>query len=443
LAEAVGRPFMPWQRQVVDVALEVTELGQFAYKLVIVTVPRQSGKTTAYGLVMEHRAMTMRGGRVWFTFQSQKDAVDWLLNEHWPILAPFHGVCRLRRAAGSEHVLWPSGGLVRPFPPTPSGLHSKISDLVVVDEPWSFDLVKGRQIDQGIVPTQATKPNAQVWKVSTAGDANSVWWLGSVEAGRAAVAADRREGIAYFEWSCPDNLDPCAEESWPVFHPAFGRTIQAPAMHAALDQLGPDEFSRAFGNRWVSTVARVIPAPAWLAAGDVDQPLPTHGLLSLGFDVAIDRSDACIVAAWLDGDVVRLEVAEWREGSGWVAERLKALRDRWTPSLVAYDAHGPAVDIADAAARLGVELMPLKAADVVVAAAGFLEAVIAEPPALRYRPHQALDDAAAAATRRALGDAWTWGRRQSTVSLSALTAATAARWAALHAPGPTGPFRIW
>jgi hypothetical protein len=435
---------MPWQRQVIDVALEVDPVtGRFAYKQVVVTVPRQSGKTTAFGMVMEHRAMTLRGGRVWFTQQSQKDAVDWLLNEHWPMLSPFHAVARLRRAAGSEHVGWPSGGLVRPFPPTPSGLHGKTSDLVVIDEPWSFDLIKGRQIDQGIVPTQATKPNAQVWKVSTAGDANSLWWLGTVESGRAAVLAGRSEGLAYFEWACPNELDPCDEASWPAYHPAYGRTIEAGAMHSALELLGPDEFSRAYGNRWVSTVARVIPATAWLAAGDDKQPMPERGKLSLGFDVAIDRSDACIVAAWLDGPVVRLEVADWREGSGWVAERLAALADRWAPVQIAYDSHGPALDVADAVTRGGLELEGLKAADIAAACSGLLEGIITEPPTLRYKPHQALDAAAAAATRRALGDAWVWGRRQTTVSLSALTAATCARWAALHAPAASGPFRIF
>ena len=37
---------MPWQRQVADVALELDDAGRFAYPLVVITVPRQSGKTT-------------------------------------------------------------------------------------------------------------------------------------------------------------------------------------------------------------------------------------------------------------------------------------------------------------------------------------------------------------------------------------------------------------
>ena len=167
--------------------------------------------------------------------------------------------------------------MVRPFPPQPDSLHGKTSDLVVIDEAWAFDLVRGRAIDQAIVPTQATKPNAQVWKLSTAGDDRSQWWLGTIETGRAAVNAGRTDGIAYFEWSCPDELDPTEEASWPVFHPAYGRTIRAPAMRSALELLGPDEFARAYGNRWIATSARVPPAANGRAGTDAEALLPQSG----------------------------------------------------------------------------------------------------------------------------------------------------------------------
>ena len=314
---------------------------------------------------------------------------------------------------------------------------------MIVDEPWAFDMQRGRALDTAIVPTQQTKPNAQTWKVSTAGDASSTWWLGTVEAGRAAVRAGRTEGIAFFEWACPEHLDPCDEASWPLFHPAYGRTIGPEAMRAALDQFGPDEFARSMGNRWVSTTARIIPAPAWIAAGDDTAPLPPPGRLSLGFDAALDRSDAAIVAAWTDETGVgRLEVADWREGAGWVADRVVELVERWRPAAVGWSKAGPARDIGDELERRGIRLDEIGTGDYAAACAGFLEAIIADPPKLRYRPHQSLDDAAAAATAKPVGDAWGWGRRSSVVSVAALTAATAARWADLHAV-PAAPFRIY
>ena len=293
----MGKPFLPWQRYTADVALEIDDDGRFAYQLVVVTVPRQSGKTTLEGVVMDQRAIVIPNGRVWFTMQTQKDAVDWLINEHWPLLAGFGDGVSLRRAMGSENITWhTSNGLVRPFPPSVAGLHGKTSDLVVIDEGWSFDLVKGQQLDQGIVPTQATRPNAQVWKLSTAGEASSLWWLGVVESGRAAVLAERNTGVAFFDWSCPDDMDPTDPASWPLYHPAYGRTIGAPAMEAALAMLGPDDFARAYGNRWVSMVARVIPLKAWRAAQDERAPMPVRENMAIGFDVALDRSDAAIAA---------------------------------------------------------------------------------------------------------------------------------------------------
>jgi hypothetical protein len=434
---------MPWQRYVADVALEVDDDGRFCFRQVIVTVPRQSGKTTLFGGVLDHRALIIPRGRCWFTQQSGKHAVDWLINEHWPLLAPFVPKVHLRRAAGSEHIKWlPSGGLIRPFPPTPDGLHSKVSDLVVMDEPWAFDLVRGTQLDQAVVPTQATRPNAQVWKVSTAGDATSTWWLGTVEAGRAAATADRREGVCYFEWSCPAALDPCDPVTWPVYHPAYGRTVGPEAIASALEMLGPDEFARAYGNIWVSTTARVIPLAAWRAAADDGQQLPDPGGMALAFDVAVDRSDAAIVAAWRDpAGVAHVEVADQRPGVGWLVPRLAELTARWQPRRVAYDAAGPALDVADAASRAGLTVDGLKARDYAAACLGLLEALVSDPPAVRYRHHPALDAAANDATRRALGDAWAWGRRQSAGSLASLTAATVAVWAYDHA-SPAAEFRI-
>jgi hypothetical protein len=149
------------------------------------------------------------------------------------------------------------------------------------------------------------------------------------------------------------------------------------------------------------------------------------------------------VAAWTDdAGVGRLEVADWREGAGWVADRVAELAAKWRPKKIGWNKAGPARDIGDELGRRNVDLLEVGMGDFAAACAGFLEAVIATPPKLRYRPHQSLDDAAAAATSRPIGDAWAWGRRSSVVSLSPLTAATVARWADLHA-GPSGPFRIF
>lgn len=445
ISALIGRRYMPWQSQVSEVALEVDERGAAVYPLVVVSVPRQAGKTILYGSWMLQRAGAHPMSRVWFTMQTRQDAVDWMTNELGPLLGPLldAGVLDLRRSAGSEHLRWESsGGMVRPFSPLPDGLHGKLSDLVVVDEAWSFDPLRGRAIDQAIVPTQATRPGAQVAKFSTAGDDASTYWAGICAAGRAAVEQGRRSGLAYFEWSCPDELDVTDPGAWPLFHPAFGFTIGEAHMSAALEQLGAEDFARAYGNRTVHTARRVVGAGVWEAVRVVSQPLPAAGVAAFGFDVDVRRTDAAVVAAWRDAaGVARLEVVDARPAVGWLPERMVELVGRWGPVAVGYDPSGPALDVADVLSRRDVELAPLKGNAYRAACQGLAAAV--DAGSVRVAGHPLLDDAAAGAAARTVGDGWVWSRRQAGVSLAPLTAATCALWALDHAPAPVAAFRIF
>jgi hypothetical protein len=305
-------------------------------------------------------------------------------------------------------------------------------------------VLRGQQLDQAIVPTQATKPNAQVWKVSTAGDAAAIWWLGTVETGRTYALAGRTDGVAFFDWSCPDDMDPTDPASWPQYHPAYGRTIGPENMDAALAMLGPDEFARAYGNRWVSMTSRVIPLDVWRVVNADDVPLPAPGDVALGFDVALDRSDAAVCAAWRDETgLAHVEVADHRDGVGWLPDRVGELVDAWRPRSFGYDAAGPALDVADVLSRRGFDLSGLTGKEYAAACAGLLSAMCEDPPTVRFRSHAALDAAASSAARRSVGDGWAWGRRQSATSIAALTAATVALWAYDHAPAAIGDFRIY
>src|ERR1035437_1162136 len=57
IAMKLGLPFMPWQRLVADVGLELLPNGLPAYRTAIFTVPRQSGKTTLLLALVIHRAI--------------------------------------------------------------------------------------------------------------------------------------------------------------------------------------------------------------------------------------------------------------------------------------------------------------------------------------------------------------------------------------------------
>jgi hypothetical protein len=72
VAEQLGTPFMPWQRQVADVAMELDPAtGLLAYGEVDLTTPRQSGKTTLELAVLVHRCRTWARSRALYSAQDR------------------------------------------------------------------------------------------------------------------------------------------------------------------------------------------------------------------------------------------------------------------------------------------------------------------------------------------------------------------------------------
>ena len=127
-------------------------------------------------------------------------------------------------------------------------------------------------------------------------------------------------------------------------------------MQAALDMLGPDEFARAYGNRWVSMVARVIPYRHGGRRVTKRRRCPRRATWPLAFDVALDRSDASLVAAWRDETARRtLRWPTTGRASGGCPNGCAELADKWRPRAIGYDMAGPAIDVADVCERAGLE----------------------------------------------------------------------------------------
>lgn len=434
----MGRPFMPWQQAAADVLLEVDDLGRYWYRTGVVSVQRQAGKTLWVGAVEEHRALTIRDARVWHTAQTGLDAAEWLRDEHVPMLAsgPLAGRFKPRMSQGSESVRWPaaSGGILRIFPPTRDALHGKQSDLVVVDEAWALSARRGAELLQAVTPTQATRPGAQVLIVSAAGTAESDFLAGWLDRARAAALHDPDSRVALVDYGIAPDVDPADLPAVAAAHPAYGRTVDLEHLAAALDQLGPDEFARAYGNRPTRTAVRLIPAELWDRAAT---SLSAPGGIAFGFDAAPDRADAAVVSAGrLDDGRVVLEVVEHRPGGvAWLPARVGELVTKWHPvAPPAFDGRGPAGAAGDQLSLAGVDVDALGARDYATACAQLLDGLAAGR--IVHRRHLALDTAVAGAASRSLGDAWAWGRRASAGSISALVAATLALWALEHAPAP-------
>lgn len=347
VAAALGTPFLPWQQYCADIAGEVWPDGTYRHKVVVVTVPRQSGKTTLMRAVGCDRCMYRDGLGCFYTAQTGKDA-----RARWEDLAtqimasPLAPLVQLRRAAGNERAVFANGSMFRVFAPGAKSLHGYTPPLVMLDEAFAHDEVAGDDLMGAIGPAQITIPHRQLWIVSTKGTAQSVFLNRWIEAGRAGA-----DGVAILEWAAPEGVDIYDPASWPTFHPGMvelpGRDqlVTTEALRAEADRLPRSEFERAYGNRETRTASHLIAAEAWDRLRETDQRAPATWDGAVGAWCVMPHSaSAAIVVTWRDSYGLHARVARSGPGASWVAPAVLELRSKGVRDW-AVSAAGPAREV--------------------------------------------------------------------------------------------------
>lgn len=472
LSASIGLPLMPWQAYIHDVANEVDpDTGWWAYDEVIVTVPRQAGKTTLKIPLYRHRLQLVPGGELWMTAQNGEKAVKRWTKATDAMLRLPNADRELKRWIGRS--AWKlqdlaTGALLVPFAPNDENMHGESPDLVDVDEWWAFDALAAEGLQAAYRPGLLTR-NAQVWKTSTMGTEESAGLNADVKKGRAAVEMDRRTGTAYFEWSLEDEpggipidelTDDQLVEACLAIHPAVGFHPTAPAekmryqIRQDLKRAGNDEgtlsrreYIRAYGNRLQSASGgwKVIPQPMWVRQFS-PRPIPVTAPVGMGFEVDPDGRDAAVAVAWRDSDGrARIEITKVADGSAWVAGTVAGLEKRWTVLQTAVQNSGPARHVADKVIADGVDVLRMSQMDFSAASQQFYAEVKAGT--LWHLGQPPLNAAVEHVDKRRSGPtgSWSW-KVDPAVSITALVAATAALWAVDH-PRDTepdiGPFRVY
>jgi phage terminase large subunit-like protein len=269
VAKQLGLDLLPWQRLVLGVALE-RAAGRPAYRDVLVSVPRQSGKSSLALSLMVWRMLSKPDMRILYSAQTRSAAREKMLSSWWPRLArsELSDRFRLFRGFGSETITCDNGSSLQLLSATESAGHGETCDLCVIDEAW----VHGdARVEQSVRPTMATRVDAQLWAMSTAGTAKSVWWRGKLDAGRAAAEMGLGDGLACFDWSAPEGCNPADEAVWWQTMPALGLLIDVDTVRADLANMALPEWARAFLNVWPDPAGegwKLIPQDVWERARD-------------------------------------------------------------------------------------------------------------------------------------------------------------------------------
>ncbi len=413
-ARLLGRPLIPWQRDLVDVAGELRQDGGFRYSYVVVIVPRRAGKTLAvlsYALTVTRRR---RGSKAFYASHRRETAAalwrdDWSAWLEDSPLYPRH--IQLRRSNGSEAITWRHNrSTFRLLPPNADAIRSFSADVAFVDEAREFGDDAGAELEAAAFPTQRTGLGGQAWIVSNAGTAKSGWLAKWRDLGRASIN-DPDSPICYLEFAAPDGADPEDPATLEAAHPGIGFHVRTDDVLADRAVMKPDDWACEYLGLWPDALEDSVLVDAWNAAAVPPAELELAAGLVFAVELDEDRETAVIVAAAAGaGGRIELELLEHRPHGSWLGPRVAELVDRWAPAAVVWDSGGPAAALAPDFADVSTNVETLNTRET-AAAAGFLyDRILAGEVAHGSDP--LLDAAVRAARRRRVGGSWVFDRRQ-------------------------------
>lgn len=435
VSSRLGTLLMPWQRTVADVATEYDpDTGLFYYRNVIITVPRQSGKTTLLESLVLLLGLMFPKYNMRYTAQTGADARKKLFDDWLPALTTgqFKRYLSARMTNGHEQLVFNQTksrlGLVAT---TQKSGHGSTVDLALLDEAFAH---KDARLEQALVPAMATRPNAQLWIVSTAGTPeDSPYLLDKVTHGRQLTLEKVNYGTCYFEWSAPDGAAVDDPVVWRDCMPALGRTINEDVVRAAMQSMSESEFRRAFLNQWVaSLVDPVIPLDVW--AKLVTPSLDLIDPVAIGLDVSPERDYGCIAAAGrLANGNFGVEIIHSGEGTGWMAKKVAEIWHKHRPVGIYLDRNGPVGSLVSELQVLNVPLVEDMPPSAHAKACGLFYDGCMRPdidggPDIRHLDQSEFVVALDGAVKRPMGDSWVWNRKASAVNITPIVAATMAYW---------------
>lgn len=449
VAAARKKRLIPWQRAAIAGATEIDpETGTFYYSRVVISTPRQVGKTTTDSTMNLQNALMGPNRRGWTTAQDGQKARE-IFRE---FLDDFDETplarlsARTLRGNGSEALQLLNRSELRPFVPNAESLHGKQADRVTLDEVWTYSKAQGQAIIQAADAPMSTRlavtgHEPQLVIMSTEGTAESEWYNPILDELR--TEPEKHERTFFIDFGLRPGDDPDDLELVASRHPGYGHlwNLDSLRKRRASYQGDLSGFARAYGNVRQGSADSVIPAQHWSNAR-LTAEIPEDVPVCLAAAVGVDDVDAAITMTGYHpehGKITEIVDGGWREGSTWALLRLKEIQANAGYAVpIVIPPRGPSGHLHDLAKRAGLNLVEgANEAAYATACASVLSGL--ETGEWRFRTHDKLEEAAPLAARRWVQDgAWVWGRRLSSGSIASLESATWSSWGVDHLPEDHG-----
>lgn len=442
LAAMAGLVLDPWQQEHLTAALGETDAGRWVALEVGLVMPRQNGKNSECearqlaGLFLLEEPLQIHSAHLADTSIQQFRRLEALI-EGAPELS--RRVKKFAHGKGSEEIVLhrhPRTGVSPRLEfrtRTGSGGRGFSCDCLYLDEA----MILSEAFHGNLMPTLSARPNPQVWYTGSAGDQEDPAHQALVLARLRERAQSGDDQLVYAEWSLdvenPAHLS--AEEAsdvanWALVNPAFGVRITADYIAVERRSMGSRQFAveRLGVGDWPDTseeAGRPIAPAKWDACEDAASKVA--GPVVVAYDVSPDRSSAAVVAAGArEDEKVHVEVVKHARGVHWVAPLLERIVAKSEPYAVIADVFGGAGSLVPDIEGRYIEVTAVNTSEHAQACGMIFDAV--EEDRLRHLGQPALKEAIMGATKRPMTDRWAWSRKDSTVDIAPLVAATLALW---------------
>lgn len=382
-ADAIGEPFLPWQRWLAVHAMETDPSGFYRFRVIVVLVGRQNGKSSGkrtislwrlhvdgaklvlgvaqdVSLAREQWQMCLDTIEASPDLSEELDQVRRVNGDEWFRIAAeldARGENPDEREIGyeddelDESLTLAGGGRYKI-----AASNRKAGRGLSIDELNIDELREQRNWAawSALSKTTMARPDAQIWCMSNAGDDESV----VLNQLREAALSGRDPSIGLFEWSGEDG---CELDDWEQIrqaNPGLGYTVSEAAIRTALVTDPPNVFRTEVLCQKVDQLDGAIDYEAWKTLCDPSGTMDTHReRLAACLDAAPDGQHFTLtVAARLADGRPRVELARDWTSSADVRRELAAELAKVKPKAFGWFPGGPCAEIGSVIRPLAVKI---------------------------------------------------------------------------------------
>lgn len=399
--------------------------GEYASDTIVISIPRQVGKTYLIGCIIFALCLMKPGLKVIWTAQVKDTALETFEQfydmSQRPKVKPH--IAKTPQGKGDEAIVFNNGSKIE-FGARDSGFGRGRTDVdvLVFDEGQHLSLQALENMgaaqnvaDNPLCFVMGTPPRPQ--------DKGEFFLLMRQEA-----LDGESDGTLYIEMSADRDGDPMDRAQWRKANPSFPvRTSERAMLRLRKKLRNDDSWRREALGIWDETVhRRVVTATLW---DDLADPGPPDGTKPTG--MAVDMSHArqiSVSACWLEGEAAHGEEVWAGIDEDAAIAWVRARAGRRIPVVI--DNASPAASFAPALRARGCRVITTTGPDMARACGLWVGKVDARR--FTHSDQEAVNDALAGARKRAIGNAggWGWDRADENVNIAPIVALTLALFAA-------------